>query len=27
MEGLGPSEGTTREELHERLFEAMNGEI
>jgi nanoRNase/pAp phosphatase (c-di-AMP/oligoRNAs hydrolase) len=27
MEGLGPSEGTTREELMERLFEAMNGEI
>jgi len=27
MEGLGPSEGTTREELAERLFEAMNGEI
>ena len=27
MEGLGPSEGTTRAELTERLFEAMNGEI
>lgn len=27
MEGLGSSEGTTRTELTERLFEAMNGEI
>jgi nanoRNase/pAp phosphatase (c-di-AMP/oligoRNAs hydrolase) len=27
MEGLGPSEGLTREELKERLFDAMNGEI
>jgi len=27
MEGLGPSEGTSREELVDRLFEAMNGEL
>lgn len=26
MEGLGPGEGVTREELKERLFDAMNGE-
>jgi nanoRNase/pAp phosphatase (c-di-AMP/oligoRNAs hydrolase) len=27
MEGLGPGEGVTREELHERLFAAMNGDL
>jgi len=27
MEGLGPGDGTTREQLRERLFEAMNGDI
>ncbi|MFW6382504.1 MAG: DHH family phosphoesterase [Haloferacaceae archaeon] len=27
MEGLGPSEGLTREELKDRLFDAMNGEL
>ena len=27
MEGLGPNEGLTRDELKERLFDAMNGEI
>ena len=27
MEGLGPGEGITREELIQRLFDAMNGEI
>ncbi len=27
MEGLGPGEGVGREQLHERLFEAMNGEL
>jgi nanoRNase/pAp phosphatase (c-di-AMP/oligoRNAs hydrolase) len=27
MEGLGPSEGISREELRERLFAAMNGEM
>ena len=27
MEGLGPGEGLTRDELRERLFDAMNGEI
>ena len=27
MEGLGPGEGMTREELKERLFEAMNGDV
>lgn len=27
MEGLGPDEGVTRDELKERLFDAMNGEL
>ena len=27
MEGLGPGGGLTREEFHERLFEAMGGEL
>ncbi len=27
MEGLGPSEGVSREELRERLFAAMNGDL
>ena len=27
MEGLGPGEGLTREELKQRLFDAMNGEL
>jgi len=27
MKGLGPGDGLTREELKERLFEAMNGEL
>lgn len=27
MEGLGPSDGVSREELHERLFDAMSGEL
>lgn len=27
MKGLGPSEGLTREELKQRLFDAMNGEL
>ncbi len=27
MEGLGPGEGTTREELKQRLFDAMNGDL
>jgi nanoRNase/pAp phosphatase (c-di-AMP/oligoRNAs hydrolase) len=27
MEGLGPGDGLTREEFHERLFEAMSGEL
>ena len=27
MEGLGPGDGVGREQLHERLFDAMNGEI
>ncbi len=27
MEGLGPGDGLTREEVHERLFEAMSGDL
>ena len=27
MSGLGPGDGLTREELHERLFDAMSGEL
>ncbi len=27
MEGLGPGDGISRDELHERLFAAMNGEL
>ena len=27
MEGLGPNEGLTREELKQRLFDAMNGDL
>ena len=27
MNGLGPGDGLTREEFHERLFEAMSGEL
>lgn len=27
MEGLGPSEGLTRDELKQRLFDAMNGDL
>jgi hypothetical protein len=27
MEGLGPGDGLDREQLHQRLFDAMNGDI